>query len=57
MNIVMQFKVIHSHSDNIPSKLSVFGPKSGLIKNQNWFIDSLNVPYFWRGNHSKLILN
>ena len=35
-----------SLNDDIPHKLSVFGPRSGLNKDQNSFVVSLNVPYF-----------
>ena len=44
-----------SHSDNIASRLSAFVPKSGLNKDQYWFIDSLYVPYFVIRRHFRLL--
>ena len=36
-------------------QLSAFGPKSGLNKDHNWFIDSLNMPYFVIRRHLRLL--
>ena len=35
--------------------MAAFGPKSGLNKDEYWFIDSLNVQYFVIRRHFRLL--